>query len=84
MRAFTLFVHHSDSETPILLIEVVADLREARQRALRALAESDDRITVEVREDDRLLLVLDREALQWAQRQHCRPGAAIPLGCDAP
>jgi hypothetical protein len=66
MPAFSMFIHNAKSTTPTLLMEVASDWRELRILAERALADSKDRLAVEVRHDDRLVFTLDRNGTSWA------------------
>jgi hypothetical protein len=65
MRNFSLFVHTLNSEAPTLLLGLWCDPGSAIWLAERALAESPDRLLVEVREDDRLRFSLDRNGVSW-------------------
>ena len=65
LRSFTLFIHHMNSEVPTAVFELSSDLASARRLAERALAESPNRLLVEVREDDRLAFSLDRNGVRW-------------------
>ena len=68
MRTYSFFVHTASSTVPSLLIEAATDPMTARRLAKAALAESTDRLMVEVREDDRLLFTLDRNGASWDHR----------------
>jgi hypothetical protein len=61
MRTFSLYVHSTQSETPWLAFELASDEDAVQTIAERCLAESPNRLLVEVREDDRLVFTLDRE-----------------------
>jgi hypothetical protein len=70
MRTFSLFVHNANSVVPTLSFEVVDDEACARSLAECTLAESPDRLLVEVREDDRLLFSVDRNGVSWTAHRH--------------
>ena len=61
MRTFSLYVHSTQSSTPLLAFELADDEKTVQMMAERCLAESPTRLLVEVREDDRLLFTLDRD-----------------------
>ncbi len=61
MRTFSLYIHSSRSATPTLAFEMASDEDTVQAMAEPALAESRDRLLVEVREEDRLLFTLDRD-----------------------
>jgi len=61
MRTFSLYVHSAQSATPLLAFEFASDERAVQAIAERCLAESPNRVLVEVREDDRFLFTLDRD-----------------------
>jgi len=61
MRTFSLYVHSTQSATPWLAFELADDEMTVQMVAERCLAESPNRLLVEVREDDRLLFTLDRD-----------------------
>ena len=65
MRTYSFFVHTVSSTVPTLLIKAATDDMTARRLAKAALAESTERLMVEVREDDRLLFTLDRNGASW-------------------
>jgi hypothetical protein len=67
MRAFSIFIHHASSSTPSLMLEVVSDWGILKAFAEKMLAESRDRIAVEIREDDRLVFILDRNGVTWTR-----------------
>ena len=61
MRTFNLFVHHEDSATPSLELEVLRHLSGVRLIAERTLRTSPTAVAVEVFEGDCLLFRLERE-----------------------
>lgn len=61
MRTFSLFVHHEDSATPSLQLEVLRHLSGVRLIAERTLRTSLTAVAVEVFEGDSLLFRLERE-----------------------
>jgi len=69
MRTLSFFIHSSSSVVPTLLIEAVTDDFTARRLARAALAESANRLMVEVREEDRLLFTLDRNGASWVSQE---------------
>ena len=76
MRVFSLFIHHRDSTTPTVHLEIASDLERVRVLAEQALAESPRRLAVEVREEDRLLFALTREGVSRSDRPLGSPGRA--------
>ena len=62
MRYFSFYIHHRDSPVPTVEFGAARDLEAARKVAQRALAESVNRTAVEIRENDRLLVSLERSA----------------------
>ena len=62
MRIFSLYIHSRESTTPSLAFEMANDEHSVRALAARGLAESPKRLSVEVREEDRLLFTLARDA----------------------
>ena len=66
MQTFSLFIHHQGSATPTLHMELADSLDRVRALAEEAVAESPHRLTVEVREDDRLMFSLDRKGVIWS------------------
>jgi len=65
MRTFSFFIHTMESTVPSLLFELSSDETTARSLAEEALAESSNRLLVEVREEDRLLFSIDRNGASW-------------------
>lgn len=65
MQTFSFFIHSAKSSTPFLSMEVASDWPRLRMLAERALADSDDRLAVEVRRDDRLVFSLDKNGVSW-------------------
>ena len=61
MRIFALYVHSDQSSTPSLAFEIASDEKTVQMMAERVLAESTNRLLVEVRQEDRLLFTLDPE-----------------------
>jgi hypothetical protein len=93
MRTFSFFIHTTNSLVPALLFELSSDEITARLLAEKALAESPDGLLVEVREDDKLLLSLDRNGVSWtnpesrlskAKQTGARPGRIVRQGRRSP
>jgi hypothetical protein len=61
MRTFSVFVHHANSLTPSLMLEMASDEAMLRALAEKTLAGSLDRVAVEVRENDRLVFSVARD-----------------------
>jgi hypothetical protein len=61
------------SAVPLLLIEAATNEETARRLAKAALADSTNRLLVEVREEDRPLFTLDRNGASWDHHEG-RPG----------
>jgi len=76
MRTFSLYVHSTQSATPWLAFELASDEMAVQMLAERFLAESPNRLMVEVREDDRLIFTLDRDGgLRRRFNVECQLGA---------
>jgi hypothetical protein len=65
MRTFSLLIHHAYSSTPTLMFEFASDEVPLRSLAEKALAASQSRLAVEIREEDRLVFSLDRNGATW-------------------
>jgi hypothetical protein len=77
MRTFSFFVHHAGCSTPTLMFEFASDAATMRSLAEKAFADSPSPLAIEIREDDRLVLSLDRNGETRPGRRSSPPDCQI-------